>query len=120
MTIVFERFLMYSNTCNAPILVFTGYAVWGNFNSVNYQVTLYLLSRIIAGAVNAHDDKDGNSKPRGYRLMCVVVWASVMYLFERKPEALQYGLKSSMEEVYRLDERVEGGLGLMSTKKPRN
>ena len=34
-----------------------------------------------------------------------------------EPESLQYGLRSSMEEVYRLDERVEAGMSIMSTRR---
>ncbi|GMH54714.1 hypothetical protein TrVE_jg316 [Triparma verrucosa] len=94
-----------------------GYVVWGDFTSVNYQVNLYLLGRVLAGIVNARDGKGGNVEPKGYRFMSVVVWGAVMYLFEKEPESLQYGLRSSMEEVYRLDERVEAGMSIMSTRR---
>eukprot|EP00518_Triparma_eleuthera_P003009 CAMPEP_0182455610 /NCGR_PEP_ID=MMETSP1319-20130603/1724_1 /TAXON_ID=172717 /ORGANISM="Bolidomonas pacifica, Strain RCC208" /LENGTH=159 /DNA_ID=CAMNT_0024653713 /DNA_START=274 /DNA_END=749 /DNA_ORIENTATION=+ len=86
-----------------------GWLVWGDFTAVNYQVTLYLLSRVLASAANSLSGRSGLGRPRGYRVASVLVWASVMYLFETDPAAMQHGLRRSMEEVYRLDERVAAG-----------
>uniref|UniRef100_A0A7S1BD84 Peroxisomal membrane protein 4 n=1 Tax=Corethron hystrix TaxID=216773 RepID=A0A7S1BD84_9STRA len=39
------------------------------------------------------------------RSTAAAIWAAVMYQFERCPEYLQRGLRSSMEEIYRADEK---------------
>lgn len=96
-----------------------GYFVWGsNYESgVNYQILLYLTSRVIVGCFKLiffqHAQVRKQKKEKGnkennfigqrilYRLFQASVWGSVMILFEKYPHVLQKSLKKSMDEIYR-------------------
>jgi len=96
-----------------------GYFVWGsNYESgVNYQILLYLTSRVIVGCfkliflqhaqVIKQKKENGNKENNFigqrilYRLVQASVWGSVMILFEKYPHVLQKSLKKSMDEIYR-------------------
>lgn len=82
-----------------------GAVVWGRKKSaINYQVILYLLSRIVTGFVQ-HQVRRGNipDKP-GFLPLAAFVWAMVMYLFTVDPDSLQGSLRNSMEFLYNDDE----------------
>lgn len=79
-----------------------GYIIWGRYSSVNYQILLYLVSRVLVGLwkrskIRLPDALDRQS----FRLGSALVWGLVMYLFEDSPEVLHPSLKRSMEEIYR-------------------
>ncbi len=76
-----------------------GYFVWGRYSSVNYQVVLYLTSRVLVGLWKKYGINI--SHPRIYSLAAAVVWGVVMMLFEESPDVLHPSLKSSMDEIYR-------------------
>ena len=85
-----------------------GYAVWGRYSSVNYQIVLYLTSRIIVGALTLARERGippFGAKvlnfDRSYRLAAAAVWGVVMLLFEEHPHVLHPSLKRSMDEIYR-------------------
>lgn len=85
-----------------------GYAVWGRYSSVNYQIVLYLTSRIIVGALTLARERGippFGAKvlnfDRSYRLAAAAVWGVVMLLFEEHPQVLHPSLKRSMDEIYR-------------------
>ena len=85
-----------------------GYAVWGRYSSVNYQIVLYLTSRIIVGALTLARERGippfgakGLNFDRSYRLAAAAVWGVVMLLFEEHPHVLHPSLKRSMDEIYR-------------------
>jgi hypothetical protein len=104
-----------------------GYFVWGRDyqSSVNYQLLLYLTSRVLVGVWKRlqvsslshhhhHDHHDPSSiiqqqdppwhRRRAhilYRCMSAVVWGLVMVLFEESPHVLQSSLRNSMDEIYR-------------------
>ena len=102
-----------------------GYAVWGRYSSVNFQIVLYLFSRIVAGLVSlaklqlleGGDDNSNNhvvssSSIRqrrrrwfdfdtSYPLLAAGVWGTVMALFETYPHVLASSLRRSMDDVYR-------------------
>lgn len=85
-----------------------GYIIWGKYSSINYQIVLYLTSRILTGLIFLAREK--NVPPFSWK-MCkfdnvypvkaAVVWGSVMALFETYPHVLHPSLKKSMDEVYR-------------------
>mmetsp|Transcript_34957 Transcript_34957/g.104279 ORF Transcript_34957/g.104279 Transcript_34957/m.104279 type:complete len:130 (-) Transcript_34957:112-501(-) len=82
--------------------------VWGRYSSVNYQIVLYLLSRIIIGAASLARERgvppfcwEGLHFKRSYRLGAAAVWGVVMLLFEESPHVLHPSLKRSMDEIYR-------------------
>ena len=96
-----------------------GYCVWGNYSSINYQIVLYLTSRVFIGVVQrlmqhpagaeralSSSAKTVCSVPqfvrdRTYSLCTAMIWAMVMFLFEDSPEVLHPSLKNSMDEIYR-------------------
>jgi peroxisomal membrane protein 4 len=94
-----------------------GFLVWGQYSSVNYQIILYLMSRVLVAAVKrlvmmadpSHQQQQQQpsrlsrlvQSNMSYRLVATVVWGMVMVLFEESPQLLHPSLKSSMEEIYR-------------------
>jgi hypothetical protein len=93
-----------------------GYFVWGRYSSINYQIVLYLTSRVLVGLwkrywqTHDHDVQKTDwvqtalpdaLKQRSYALGAATVWGLVMLLFESNPEVLHPSLKSSMDEIYR-------------------
>ena len=89
-----------------------GYLVWGRYSGVNYQILLYLASRVLVGiAKKVQERLGGNAQLRGknegsnYPLFSALVWGVVMLLFEESPQVLHPSLKKSMDEIYRFDLR---------------
>lgn len=90
-----------------------GYYVWGRYSSVNYQIVLYLTSRVIVGlakrtwekihGIPVHHDHHTSilKHPKTYPLLAATVWGIVMALFEESPHVLHRSLKQSMDEIYR-------------------
>lgn len=85
-----------------------GYIIWGRYSSVNYQLILYLASRILVGCFQLAREKGirpfswkrlsfTNSYPYGAAL----IWGTVMMLFEEYPNVLHPSLRRSMDEIYR-------------------
>ena len=79
--------------------------VWANYNSVNYQIVLYLFSRITVGLVRLLAEKNWwpfrlANFDSTYPRFAVFVWAVVMYLFEYHPGVLQGSLHASMVDIY--------------------
>jgi len=97
------------NTQHAAIAgAIGGYMVWGNYSSINYQIVLYLTSRILTGLVSLAREKEippFHWKVLHFRnvypIQAAVVWGTVMALFETYPHVLHPSLKKSMDEVYR-------------------
>lgn len=82
-----------------------GALVWGRSRTpINYQVVLYLLSRIVTGMVHHQVHKGRLPDREGFRPMAALVWAIVMYLFTVDPKSLQGSLRSSMEFLYNDEE----------------
>lgn len=83
-----------------------GRLVWAKYTAVNYQIVLYLLSRVgVAGAAALA----ARLAPRGLRVppfervyphLATAVWAVVMHMFEGDAAALHPSLSSSMEFIY--------------------
>jgi hypothetical protein len=96
-----------------------GYVVWGRYSSINYQIVLYLTSRVLVGICQRllrQQEQPTNSstnaisippfvKDRMYSISAAAVWGIVMYLFEDSPEVLHQSLKASMDEIYRFRPR---------------
>lgn len=78
-----------------------GGVVWGRSRSaINYQVVLYLLSRISVGTVHHQVHEGVLPDVQAFRPLAALVWAAVMYLFTMDPKSLQGSLRSSMEFLY--------------------
>lgn len=86
----------------------SGGVVWGRSKTaINYQVVLYLLSRIVTGAVHHQVNEGRVPDIAAFKPMAAFVWAMVMYLFSVDPKSLQGSLRSSMEFLYN-DENTSG------------
>jgi hypothetical protein len=79
-----------------------GYIVWGRYSAVNYQILLYLSSRVIV-ALGKRTLFKGERKPHPwlYSMFAAAVWGLAVALFEESPDVLHPSLKSSMDEIYR-------------------
>jgi len=79
-----------------------GYFVFGENNSVNMQINLYLLSRIVVGLSRLAVKKELISEPTGpvFPWFAAAVWGIVLWLFEYHQEVLQTSLQSSMSYLY--------------------
>ena len=85
-----------------------GYVIWGRYSSINYQIILYLTSRIIVGGLTFAREHGippfcwkSLNFDRSYRLAAAAVWGIVMLLFEECPDVLHPSLRKSMDEIYR-------------------
>jgi len=81
-----------------------GYFVWGRYSSVNYQIVLYLASRVALATwkrLSHYDQNEDGQHSRIYPWAAAAIWGVVMMLFEETPQVLHPSLKSSMDEIYR-------------------
>lgn len=91
-----------------------GYLVWGRYSGVNYQIVLYLTSRVLVG-LGKHLQETYLPFHRrvefhqSYPLFAAAVWGLVMILFEERPDVLHPSLKKSMDEIYRYRIRPRTG-----------
>ena len=96
-----------------------GYFIWGRYSAVNYQINLYLFSRVIIGGILyakqrgllsfIENTRNDDNKGSAYPIFSSAVWGLVMYLFE-KDAPLHPSLKRSMEEIYKVDNKVTRSL----------
>eukprot|EP00301_Raphidiophrys_heterophryoidea_P020472 c5154_g1_i1.p1 GENE.c5154_g1_i1~~c5154_g1_i1.p1 ORF type:complete len:202 (-),score=39.34 c5154_g1_i1:327-932(-) len=89
-----------------------GSIVFGSNTPVNQQINLYLLSRIILGAVKLAAERgvipapeEGVLRKHGFTMFAGLVWAIVMWLFEKDNKVLQPSLSKSMAFLYWDSER---------------
>lgn len=81
-----------------------GYLVWGRYSGVNYQIVLYLTSRVLVGLGKHLQERAFPKRLQfhtSYPLFAAAVWGLVMMLFEERPHVLHPSLKKSMDEIYR-------------------
>lgn len=78
----------------------SGYTFFGTKTSVNYQLSLYLLSRITVGIIETVLKRKGKSV-KLYPWLTAICWGLVMFLFEDDPSTLQLSLKTSMDFLYK-------------------
>ncbi|KAG7402194.1 Peroxisomal membrane protein 4 [Phytophthora boehmeriae] len=92
-----------------------GYLVGGCYSSVNFQIIMYLMSRVLISSVRVLAAKGyrpfmGHHFKHVYPLLSCVVWASVMWLYENEPASLQPSLHKSMKFLYDESCRWKNGL----------
>lgn len=82
-----------------------GYLVWGKYSSVNYQIVMYLFSRVIISVVKVLAAR--GYKPftdyrfaKVYPALATTVWAAVMWLYENERPTLHPSLSKSMDFLY--------------------
>ncbi|CAI4232000.1 unnamed protein product [Auanema sp. JU1783] len=80
-----------------------GYLVFGSNNSVNMQINLYLLSRVVVGLAKLAVDQQLLPQPNFpvFPLFAAGVWGLVLWLFEHHTEVLQGSLAKSMTYLYK-------------------
>mmetsp|Transcript_27289 Transcript_27289/g.35397 ORF Transcript_27289/g.35397 Transcript_27289/m.35397 type:complete len:220 (+) Transcript_27289:131-790(+) len=87
-----------------------GYFVFSKHTSVTFQIVLYLASRVLVALAGVAAKKSQlpvirhlaeDPKTRAYPIFASVVWALVMWLFERDPDMLHPSLRSSMDFLYK-------------------
>jgi len=78
-----------------------GVLIFGDYNPVNSQINMYLLSRIIMGAIRTAINRGWISEYKyAYQLYAAFCWGVVMYLFHFEKGTLQPSLISSMTYLY--------------------
>ncbi|XP_067936354.1 peroxisomal membrane protein 4-like isoform X3 [Watersipora subatra] len=84
-----------------------GYIVFGKRTSVNEQINMYLLSRILFGLTRLGIEKGYVRDPKveTFPIFAAIVWGIVLWLFEYYPNTLQSSLRSSMTYLYHDSER---------------
>ncbi|GMS95239.1 hypothetical protein PENTCL1PPCAC_17414 [Pristionchus entomophagus] len=80
-----------------------GYWVFGENNSVNMQINLYLLSRITVGFAKMAVEQQVIPQPSFpvFPIFAAVVWGVVLWMFEYHEGVLQPSLQKSMQYLYR-------------------
>ncbi|CAK9016866.1 Peroxisomal membrane protein 4 (24 kDa peroxisomal intrinsic membrane protein) [Durusdinium trenchii] len=91
-----------------------GHFVWGRYSSVNSQIVMYLMSRVIFALCKVAADKD--IKPFAnyefdtvYPWLASITWGLVLWLYEYHPDKLQKSLFDSMDFLYHQTNKWEGG-----------
>jgi peroxisomal membrane protein 4 len=90
----------------SPIFAFIAgivgsYYVFREKTSVNQQIALYLLSRILTGGAQRLANAGVLPNSNAFGVMSVMVWGIVMFLFDEDSSVLQPSLTSSMDFIYR-------------------
>ncbi len=79
--------------------------MWGHYNSVNYQIVMYLLSRIMIASVRLLASRGVQpfarvTFARAYPWLAAGTWALVMWLYEAHSKMLHPSLAGSMDFLY--------------------
>lgn len=82
--------------------------VWGRYSTINYQILLYVLSRVVISTGRLLSARgippfSWFTFEQAYPTLAVAVWAAVMVLFEFEPTLLQASMRRSMEGLYHQD-----------------
>ena len=109
--ILLERIYKKTSLNNFLAGMLCGYIVWREKTPVNYQIVLYLFSRITIALINMlykkyKEGQTGHAEQRFeknvvYPLFAALVWGIVMWIFEVDKHSLQASLTSSMEFLYK-------------------
>jgi peroxisomal membrane protein 4 len=101
-TIVSSVFGLSKPWCAFLCAFIVGYVVFQERNSVNEQLILYLLSRIIIGLVRYAQKRRWlpNNKRPVFPWFAAFVWGIVLWLFECHRDTLQPSLTRSMVYLY--------------------
>lgn len=97
-----------------------GLLVFGmNQSSINYQIILYLLSRVVVGGVQRFAKKKKIGKMRFFPYLAMICWASGMVLFEIDQKALQSSMASSLVYLFKeSDKPMKHWTELIPFEKP--
>ena len=97
-----------------------GYVVFRKKTSVNNQIILYLLARILVGAGEKLTKLEIIPKMKFYPILASLMWGLVMFLFEDDKTNLQPSLANSMTFIYKdSDKKLESWTELFPFEKPQ-
>jgi peroxisomal membrane protein 4 len=101
-TIVSSVFHLSKPWCAFLCAFIVGYFVFHEHNSINEQIVLYLLSRIIVGLARYAQKRAWlpNTKRSVFPWFAAFIWGIVLWLFECHRETLQPSLTRSMIYLY--------------------
>ena len=90
-----------------------GYLIWGRYSSVNFQIVLYLFSRVVMGACKLAAARGVRpfasiTFEGAYPFLAAGTWAAVMVLFEFHRSVLHESLAVSMDFLYADSRRWSG------------
>ncbi|KAI9228584.1 MAG: peroxisomal membrane protein 4-like protein [Piptocephalis tieghemiana] len=78
-----------------------GYLVFGEDNSINQQMILYLFSRVMVGLVKIPVKHGALPNPKAsFSIFAALTWAAVMWIFRHERDTLQPSLQASMQYLY--------------------
>lgn len=82
-----------------------GYVIWGRYSSVNFQIVLYLFSRVVMGVCKLAAARglvpfSLTTFAGAYPWLAAATWAAVMVLFEFHRSTLHESLAVSMDFLY--------------------
>ncbi|KAL1919353.1 uncharacterized protein VTP21DRAFT_2046 [Calcarisporiella thermophila] len=78
-----------------------GYFVFGENNNINFQIVLYVFSRVMVGLgkmMVKHNNVE--APPKSFSIFAALVWGAVMWQFRHEREVLQPSLQASMQYLY--------------------
>lgn len=75
---------------------------------VNQQITLYIISRVIFGGAKTMQQKKMIPSFNIFRVMSMVSWALVMYIYARNKVSLQDSMRQSMDFLYLQSDKFSG------------
>jgi len=106
-TIVSSVFRLSKSWCAFICAFIIGYMIFYERNSVNEQLILYLLSRIIVGLARYAQKRAWlpNIKRSVFPWFAALIWGIAIWLFECHRETLQPSLTRSMVYLYENSER---------------
>lgn len=90
-----------------------GWVVWAHYGSVNFQIVLYLVSRVLLALVRLAAQRrllgplSDVAFPQAYPWLATGTWALVLWLYEHHGELLHPSLYASMVTLYRNADRTE-------------
>uniref|UniRef100_A0A8C4WW70 Peroxisomal membrane protein 4 n=1 Tax=Eptatretus burgeri TaxID=7764 RepID=A0A8C4WW70_EPTBU len=79
-----------------------GWLVFGTNNSINSQINMYLLSRVLFGLVRLGTERGLLPRPAQdtFPFFAALIWGLVLWLFEYHRHVLQPSLQGSMTYLY--------------------
>lgn len=98
--------------------VIAGYIIFGKKTNVNYQIVLYLLSRVIIGGTENLVKKKKLPDIKLYPFLAAIVWGIIMFLFEDDASTVQPSLASSMNFLYRESNTYRSWVDFVPIKLP--
>lgn len=84
----------------------SGFVAWREYSTINYQIMLYVASRVMIGLFKKaflmkSDGKLRSTPPMAYSIIASLAWGLAVCLYEQCPDVLHRSMVTSMNEIYR-------------------